>query len=182
MTPEVGGRKFFFKIGSRPDLPPSTYARAAPIEKLEIVDMKSSQTTHQRPPPHLSPSARQWWANVTETYVLEPHHLRLLQLACESWDRVQQAREQLATDGLTISGREGGIRPHPCVSIERDAKLGFARLVRELDLDTEPLRPDRIGPPALLSNRRLVHAREAPHREGPSARDHAGNSRDVLKS
>jgi hypothetical protein len=59
-------------------------------------------------------------------------------VGCESWERCQSAREQLASEGLTVAGREGGLRPHPCVGIERDARLAVARLVRELDLDTEP--------------------------------------------
>jgi len=105
------------------------------------------------PPPHLSPSALQWWRSVVDRYRLEEHHLRLLQLACEAWDRSQEAREQVAKEGLTVPGREGGMRPHPCIAIERDSRLAVARLVRELDLDTEPPVSERIGPPGLLSNR-----------------------------
>jgi phage terminase small subunit len=63
-----------------------------------------------QPPAHLSPSARQWWTMTVETYVLGEHHLRLLQLCCEAWDRAQSAREVLDRDGLTMPGREGGIR------------------------------------------------------------------------
>jgi len=110
-------------------------------------------TEPPEPPAHLSPSARQWWQTTVERYVLEEHHLRLLQLACEAWDRAQKARAQLDEEGLTMAGREGGIRPHPCVAIERDARLAVARLVRELDLDSEPPASERIGPPGLLSNR-----------------------------
>ena len=105
------------------------------------------------PPAHLSQSAKQWWRTTVDRYVLEEHHIRLLQLLCESWDRAQEAREQLAQDGLTVVGREGGLRPHPCVAIERDSRLAVARLVRELDLDTEPPVSERIGPAALFSNR-----------------------------
>jgi hypothetical protein len=36
----------------------------------------------------------------------------------------------------------------------RDSRLAVARLVRELDLDTEPPASERNGPPGLLSNRR----------------------------
>jgi phage terminase small subunit len=105
------------------------------------------------PPAHFSPSTRQWWQTVLDRYVLEEHHLRLLQLACEAWDRGQKAREQLEQEGLTMSGRQG-VRPHPCIAIERDARLAVARLVRELDLDTGPPVSERVGPAGLLSNRR----------------------------
>src|SRR5215831_10955237 len=113
-----------------------------------------------QPPSHLSASATQWWRTTVETYVLHEHHLRLLQLACEAWDRAQAARAQLEEEGLTVSGQKGP-RPHPCIAIEHSARLAVARLVRELDLDTEPPPSDRIGPPAIFSNRRGGHARKA---------------------
>jgi P27 family predicted phage terminase small subunit len=112
------------------------------------------------PPAHLSPSAAHWWTSVCETYVLQEHHLRLLQLCCEAWDRAQQARKELAK-GLTIRTADGGIRTHPAVAIERDSRLAVARLVRELDLDTEPPPPERYAPPALHSNRGGARARKA---------------------
>jgi hypothetical protein len=42
-----------------------------------------------QPPGHLSASAQQWWQMTVERFELEEHHLRLLQLCCESWDRAQ---------------------------------------------------------------------------------------------
>jgi P27 family predicted phage terminase small subunit len=113
------------------------------------------------PPSHLSPSACQWWQTTVEMYVLHEHHLRLLQLACEAWDRAQQARERLDREGLTVQGAEGGLRTHPAVAIERDARLAVARLVRELDLDAEPAVPERAGPPPIFSNRGGSRARKA---------------------
>ena len=106
-----------------------------------------------QPPAHLSPSARDWWTSCVGHYVLEEHNLRLLQLACEAWDEAQKARQQLAEEGLTVPGRKSGIRPHPCIAIEHSARLTVARLIRELDLDTEPPASDRVGPPPLFSNR-----------------------------
>jgi phage terminase small subunit len=113
-----------------------------------------------KPPAHLSPSAAQWWEIVIRDYILAEHHLRLLQLACEAWDRAQEARAQLEDDGLTVTG-PSGVRAHPCIAIEHNARIAVARLVRELDLDTEPPIPDRVGPPALFSNRRGRRARQA---------------------
>jgi P27 family predicted phage terminase small subunit len=110
-------------------------------------------SSHYPPPPeHLSPSSRAWWTQVVERYVLEEHHLRLLQLCCEAWDRCQAARAQLEAEGLTVDSTHGGVRPHPCVAIERDARLAVARLVRELDLDVEPPASNDARPPALFSN------------------------------
>jgi hypothetical protein len=40
------------------------------------------------------------------------------------------------------------------------ARLAVARLVRELDLDAEPPVPERIGPPAIFSNRGTRNARK----------------------
>jgi phage terminase small subunit len=112
------------------------------------------------PPAHLSSSAADWWRTTTETYVLHEHHLRLLQLACEAWDRAQEARKVLEDEGLTVPGQKGP-RPHPCIAIEHAARLTVARLVRELDLDTEPPPSERNGPPAIFSNRGGGHARKA---------------------
>lgn len=106
-----------------------------------------------RAPAHLQPATRAWFVSVAQDYALEQHHFRLLQLAAEAWDRSQEAREILAKDGIIVNGREGP-KPHPAVAIERDSRLAFARLVRELDLDVDAPVPDRIGPVGLRSNRR----------------------------
>ena len=70
-------------------------------------------------------------------YDLGEHHSRLLTMACEAWDRAVQAREILAKDGIVIGGREAAVRPHPCIAIERDARIAFARLIAQLNLDAE---------------------------------------------
>jgi phage terminase small subunit len=96
-------------------------------------------------PPHLQPNTRRWFAGVTDEYDLEPHHERLLQAAAEAWDRLQEAREVLRKEGTYVEGRYGK-RAHPAVAVERDSRLAFARLLRELDLDGEPAPiPDRPG-------------------------------------
>ena len=103
-----------------------------------------------KPPSHLSQSARKWWADVTANYVLEPHHRHLLTAAAELLDRASQARAILDKNGLTFIDRLGVPRTRPEVAIERNAKICFARLLRELDLDAEIPAP---RPPALRSNR-----------------------------
>jgi P27 family predicted phage terminase small subunit len=88
-----------------------------------------------KPPKHLSAEVRAWWRQATETYELEPHHLRLLQLACEAWDAAQQARRALARHGPTFTDRFGQPRVRPEVAVARGAMVTFARLTRELGFD-----------------------------------------------
>ena len=104
------------------------------------------------PPDHLSNEARAFWADVAEGYELEDRHFRLLTLAAEALDRAAQARAAIEKHGLLIETGAGSLKPNPAVAIERDARIGFARLCRELDLDADaPFRDAR--PPALRSNR-----------------------------
>ena len=65
------------------------------------------------------------------------HHERLLSLAGEAFDRAQEAREALEVDGLFFRDRFGQPRAHPAAAVERDSRLAFARLLRELDLDVD---------------------------------------------
>ena len=98
-------------------------------------------------PKHLTDASREWWRGVLASFDLEDHHLRLLTLAAEAWDRGQEARETLAQDGAYYTNKNGEPRAHPAVAVERDARIAFARLVRELDLDGYPepdIRPPRI--------------------------------------
>jgi P27 family predicted phage terminase small subunit len=104
-------------------------------------------------PSHLTEATAAWWCQVQTDYDLEAHHVRLLTLACEAFDRAGQARELIDIDGCVVRTADGSVKAHPAVGIERDARLAFARLLRELDLDTEAP-SDRARPPALRSNRR----------------------------
>ena len=47
------------------------------------------------PPRHLSGAMKRWWRTVTGEYELQDHHLHLLQLACETFDRGSEARKVL---------------------------------------------------------------------------------------
>jgi P27 family predicted phage terminase small subunit len=103
-------------------------------------------TDRPRPPAHLRAATRRWFEQVVVEYVLEAHHVRILTLAAESWDRGQQAREILAREGLTFEDRFGAPKPRPEVAIERDSRTAFARLLRELGLDTGSPAAEARGP------------------------------------
>lgn len=104
-------------------------------------------------PDHLREPTRAWFNAVVRDFVLEPHHVRLLTLAAESWDRAGQAREAIQKHGLVFQDRFGQPHARPEVSIERDSRIAFARLLRELALDVSE--PDESRPPALTSGRSL---------------------------
>jgi len=99
-------------------------------------------------PSHLRAATRTWWKSIADTYELEAHHLSLLTAAAECWDRAQEARETVEKHGPYFRTKSGNIKAHPAIAVERDSRVTFARLIRELNLDVdEPpdARPPRIG-------------------------------------
>jgi phage terminase small subunit len=97
-------------------------------------------------PSHLRDSTRIWWETVSSYFDLEPHHVMLLTAAAEAWDRLQEAREAIAHDGAFVKDRFDQLKPHPALAVERDSRIGFARLLRELNLDSEPSAEPRPPP------------------------------------
>ena len=97
-------------------------------------------------PGHLRDATREWFEGVCEEYVLEPHHVRLLTLAAEAWDRCCEAREAIQEHGITYMDRFDQPKPRPECKIEKDSRMDFARLLRELALDVEPP-PEAPRPP-----------------------------------
>jgi phage terminase small subunit len=112
---------------------------------LQLRMLLMARTKDPTPPAHLTAASRRWWASVVAGYELDEHHRHLLTLAAEALDRSAQARRVLAKQGITTVDRYGQVRPHPATQIERDSAIRFARLLRELDLDGEPM-PDPRQP------------------------------------
>ena len=117
-------------------------------------------------PAHLRPATRKWFEHVLRGFELEQHHIRLLHWRPKAWDRAEEAREALAEHGLTFMDRFDCPRARPEVAIERDSRIAFARLIRELDLDVE-LPPSPRRPAMLRSNRRTNNASKTKARESP---------------
>jgi P27 family predicted phage terminase small subunit len=110
-----------------------------------------SKSVAQKPPNHLRAASSDWWREVVGEYELDSHHIRLLTKACEAFDRSEQAREALLKHGLTFEDRFGSPHARPECAIERDSRLAFARLVREIGLDVSP--PAESRPNSLPANR-----------------------------
>ncbi|MGO8840920.1 MAG: P27 family phage terminase small subunit [Methyloceanibacter sp.] len=132
----------------------SSAARTNRNSKFDPVQNCGNQKSMRtKAPSHLQRATRAWFLTVLRDYQLEPHHIRLLTLAAEAWDRHEQARAEIERDGLTVP-TANGLKTHPAIAIERDARLAFARLVRELDLSEEAPPSQHASPPGLRSNRR----------------------------
>jgi len=101
---------------------------------LEIVG-----ATPPKPPAHLSKASSAWWREVVRDWKMETHHLQLLTLAAEALDRAEEARAAVAGAGAYYADRWGAPRPHPGIAVERDARLQYARLLKQLDLDADPV-------------------------------------------
>ena len=100
-----------------------------------------------KPPKHLQKATKEWWFHVVQSYELEERHILILTLACQALDRGEQARKLLLEYGLTYTDQFGQPRPRPEVIIEKDSRIAFAPLVRELGLSEDD--PDRVRPPRL---------------------------------
>jgi phage terminase small subunit len=161
---EPGGRRFsrISLLGS----PPVALSREVAQNPLGRVGhnltMSAAENVRQlppkrakppEPPKHLSQRSREVWRSVVKEWALGTHELRLLELACTSLDRAEEARQALAANGLTVLDRFGQEKPRPEVGIERDAKVTAARLFRELrlgDEEAEEARPPRLGRPSTV--------------------------------
>ena len=96
------------------------------------------------PPGHLSARAQAFYRQVVAEFDLEPHQLKLLGVACDAWDRQEQARAVIDASGLMVEDRYGTPKPHPLLAVERDTRVVFMRALRELALEEEPAADARI--------------------------------------
>jgi P27 family predicted phage terminase small subunit len=93
-----------------------------------------------KPPRHLRKPGRALWAAIQGDYRVEDAcGLALLTAACEARDRAEAAREEIAADGMTWRDSKGGLRPHPLLATERDARAASVAALRALGFDAEPV-------------------------------------------
>jgi P27 family predicted phage terminase small subunit len=85
----------------------------------------------------LSKETARWRDEMIRTWAFESHHLKLLQLACEAWDRAKQAQKVIDREGLTYLDRWESPHPRPEVKIVENATAQFAQIIKRLGLDIE---------------------------------------------
>jgi P27 family predicted phage terminase small subunit len=101
-----------------------------------------------KPPKNQSKKARILWRELqTEYAIQDAGGLDLLGDYCQFYDRREQARELIRRDGATVLDRFQQVQTHPACRIERDSSAAMIKILRQLNLDVEPLhdRPGRPG-------------------------------------
>jgi hypothetical protein len=91
-------------------------------------------------PKHLSPSARSWVRGILKIFEIPKgdHLFKILISAAEVLDRLTECREKIKKDGAFYVDRFGSPKAHPALLEERNHRVTFARLVRELNLSEGP--------------------------------------------
>jgi phage terminase small subunit len=88
------------------------------------------------PPPHLSARAAGIWAILGPSHAPSLGRRILFQMALECLDRSDQARELIASQGLTSkTDSTGALHIHPAAKVEREARAQFAALWASLGLN-----------------------------------------------
>lgn len=91
-----------------------------------------------KPPEDLSEGAAAFWTSIVSGFMLEAHHLQILGEACRCWDRLAEARADVAKNGLVYLDRFQQKRANPAAELEVKYQRQMKSLLRELQLDVEP--------------------------------------------
>jgi phage terminase small subunit len=90
------------------------------------------------PPAHLSDRSRRLWQEIIAGGLIDAPCIPILISLCESFDRREQARAEIAASGAVVKDRWGVPKVSPWCAIERDATLIFQRSFRLLGFDQAP--------------------------------------------
>ena len=100
-----------------------------------------------KPPAHLSTESKTFWKQIVDDYsISDAAGLKILRVACESFDRVQAARQAIDTAGMLLLDKFGQSKINPLLATERDARSSFLAALKALNLDVAP-DCHRIGRP-----------------------------------
>jgi hypothetical protein len=102
-----------------------------------------------RAPVGLRKAGKCFWKKIASVYMLEAQHLELLRLACGCLDDISTAESAIKEAGSRyFIDRYGQYKELPACTDIKQLRGLFQRLMRELNLDSEPppeSRPPRYG-------------------------------------
>ena len=88
-----------------------------------------------RAPNGLKSRGNALWRTIMQNYALDEGEKQLLHELCRVVDRLDQLENQLAEDGLMVTGTRGQLpKAHPLLLEQREAQKTMSRLVAELAL------------------------------------------------
>ena len=77
-------------------------------------------------PAHLSDKSQRLWCEIVPRRARSPERLALLTVALKALDRCDEARAQIAADGMTATTKTtGAIHLHPLLRVEKEARQSF---------------------------------------------------------
>ena len=97
------------------------------------------------PPRHLSKKSKKLWREIFDNWIIDEAHEPLLEICCQSYDRIQEAREDIKDYGVVIQTPTGHRKLNPALRCEHDATNRFLQSWKQLGLDQEP--PQDVGRP-----------------------------------
>jgi P27 family predicted phage terminase small subunit len=97
-----------------------------------------------RPPADLSAEAKKWWSKLHGMYVLDGHHLLLVEELCRALDRLRQSQEVLRKDGVVSVDSKGNPKAHPATILERDSRTALLKICAQLNLDAAAALPPGV--------------------------------------
>lgn len=102
-------------------------------------------TAGPKAPAGLGKAGAGLWRRVVAEFEVGPGEAELLEAACIQWQRIADAEQLIAEDGLVVDGARGR-QAHPAIAVSRDASRLLAALVRHLRIElTEEVVTHRRG-------------------------------------
>lgn len=95
-------------------------------------------------PDNLAENGRKWAQNIIKAFDFDEHELQAVWMAANCLDRIASAQGEIAVHGAVVENRYHELKTNPAVVIERDNKILFARLCRELNLFDTKIPDSRI--------------------------------------
>lgn len=86
-------------------------------------------------PDHISDEMRDFASKLVDLYEFKDAQLKMLQQACEAWDRSQEAAQILDEEGLTMRDRFGQEKARPENQIEQSNRSQFYTIMRMLGIN-----------------------------------------------
>ena len=92
----------------------------------------------------LSKEAKKLRKDIVSAYFFrDAASFAVLDTACQAYDLMREAKEQIDKDGLTVQGDRGGVKAHPLLRVVAGARTSFLSAIKQLELDPNPEEPPR---------------------------------------